>query len=57
MILALVAVVKNLKSAAENEGNAAKEPLGLHDIFFVSSRHVECVVKENTIKRLMNKGF
>jgi hypothetical protein len=24
---------------------SAKEPVGLHDIIFVYSRHVECVVK------------
>ena len=45
MILALVAVVKNLKSAAENEDNAAKKSVGLGDIIIVGSRHVDTVVR------------
>jgi hypothetical protein len=45
MIHVHVAVVRNIKSAVSNEDNAVvKGILGLIGIFFVFSKHVECVV-------------
>jgi hypothetical protein len=50
MIHAHAAVARNIKSAAENEGNAAKGLPTSNGIFFVSSPHVESVVRLERLK-------